>query len=50
MNPSRKFGAVQHDHDVDVLFEGPGFLILGEGMRCGELLRAVEPIVGKPIL
>ena len=25
-------------------------LILGEGMRCGELLRAVEPMVGKPIL
>ncbi len=25
-------------------------LILGEGMRCGELLRAVEPVVGKSIL
>ena len=27
-----------------------GKLILGEGMRCADLLETIEPVVGKPIL
>lgn len=41
---------LKENQDVFLIFVPAGNLILGEGMRCRDLLATIEPVVGKKIL
>ena len=41
---------LQKEQEVYLLLVPAPRLILGEGMRCKDLLEAIEPIVGRKIL